>query len=88
LAASPRLNVAAPGRDVPTSVVLPCHTMAEGLDWLPEDGVVLTRSDLERIFMDLRALVSGTDKLEPNRSFVVDIAVAITPAIERETGGQ
>ncbi len=68
--------------------VLHCHTMAEGLDWLPEDGVVLTRADLERIFIDLRALISGTDQLDPNRSFAVDIAVAITNAIERESGGQ
>ena len=62
--------------------------MVDGLDWLPADGVVLTRADLERIFIDLRALVSGTDRLDPNRSFVVDIAVAITHAIERESGGQ
>ena len=68
--------------------VLHCHTMAEGLDWLPEDGVVLTRADLERIFIDLRALISGTDQLDPNRSFAVDIAIAITHAIERESGGQ
>ncbi len=69
-------------------LVLHCHTMAEGLDWLPEDGGVLTRADLERIFIDLRALISGTDQLDPNRSFAVDIAVAITNAIERESGGQ
>jgi hypothetical protein len=67
--------------------VLQCNTMADGLDWLPEDGVVLTRADLERIVIDLRALVSGTDQLDPNRSFVVDIAVAITHAIERGSGG-
>ena len=35
--------------------------MVEGLEWLPEDGVVLTRADLERVFIDLRALVGGTD---------------------------
>lgn len=52
------------------------------------DGAVLTRADLERIFIDLRALISGTDQLDPNRSFAVDIAVAITHAIERERGGQ
>ena len=39
--------------------------MVDGLDWLPEDGVVLTRADLERIFIDLRALISGTDRLDP-----------------------
>jgi hypothetical protein len=29
--------------------------MADGLDWLPEEGVILTKADLERIFVDLRA---------------------------------
>jgi hypothetical protein len=62
--------------------------VAGDLDWPPENGVVLTRADLERIFIDLRALISGTDQLDPNRSFAVDIAVAITHAIERERGGQ
>ena len=66
--------------------VLQCHTMAEGLDWLPEDGVVLTRDDHERIFMNLRALIAGTGQVDPNRSFAVDIAIAITHAIERERG--
>lgn len=69
-------------------VVLQCHTRADDLGWLPIDGVVLTRDDLERIFIDLRALISGTDQFEPNRSFAVDIAVAITHAIERESGGR
>ncbi len=61
--------------------------MTEGLDWLPEDGVVLTRADLERIFVDLRALVGGTDLVDPNRAYAVDIAIAITQAIERDNGG-
>jgi hypothetical protein len=38
--------------------------MAEGLEWLPEDGVVLTRDDLERIFIDLRALIGGTEPVD------------------------
>lgn len=62
------------------------HTMAEGLDWLPDEGVVLTRADLERIFGDLRALIRGTAQLEPNRAHAVDIAVAITQALERNRG--
>ena len=69
-------------------VVLRWHTMAEGLDWLPEDGVVLTRADLERIFVDLRALIDGTGRVDPNRAYAVDIAVAITQALERDTGGE
>jgi hypothetical protein len=28
--------------------------MAEGLDWVPEVGVVLTRDDLGRVFANLR----------------------------------
>ena len=66
-----------PSADLPISlvasaIVLQCHTMAEGLDWLPEDGVVLTCADLERIFVNLRALVAGTDEVDPNRSFAVE----------------
>ena len=56
--------------------------MADGLDWLPDEGVVLTKSDLERIFVALRALISGTAQLEPNRAHAVDIAVTITQALE------
>jgi hypothetical protein len=54
-----------------------------GLDWLPEDGVVLTRTDLAGIFVALRALIDGTEPLEVNRSHAVDIAVTITHALER-----
>ena len=48
-----------------------------GTRWLkvwngfPEDGVVLTRADLELVFIDLRALVGGTDRLAPNRAYAV-----------------
>lgn len=62
------------------------HTMADGLEWLPEEGVALTKADLERIFVALRALISGTAKLEPNRAHAVDIAVTITRALERNYG--
>ena len=62
--------------------------MAEGLEWLPEDGVVLTRADLQRIFVDLRALINGTGSVDPNRAYAVDIAIAITQALERDTGGE
>ncbi len=61
--------------------------MQSGLDWLPEEGVALTRADLERIFVDLRAIIRGTDIVDPNRAYAVDIAIAITQAIERESGG-
>jgi hypothetical protein len=56
------------------------------LAWLPEDGVVLTRRDLERVFLDLRALIDGTDPLDANRAHAVDIAVTITQALERPGG--
>jgi hypothetical protein len=62
--------------------------MAEQFDWLPEDGVVLTKADLERVFMNVRALIAGTDQMDPNRSFAVDIAIAITHVIERDSGGE
>lgn len=67
-------------------VVLRWNTVAEGLGWLPDDGVVLTRSDLERVFIDLRALIDGTDPLDPNRAHAVDIAITITQALERGGG--
>jgi hypothetical protein len=57
------------------------------LGWLPEDGVVLTAADLRRILIDLRALVSGTDPMEPNRAYAVDIANTIAQAIERDEEG-
>ena len=62
--------------------------MAGEFDWLPEDGVALTRRDLERVFLDLRALIDGTDPIEANRAHVVDIAITITQALERGRGGQ
>jgi hypothetical protein len=67
----------------------PCYvgTRWWSLDWLPEDGVILTRGDLERIFSDLRALIDGTGKLDANRAHAVDIAVTIARALEREGGG-
>lgn len=60
--------------------------MADGLGWLPDEGVVLTKADLERIFVALRALISGTAQLELNRAHAVDIAVTITRALERNYG--
>ena len=60
--------------------------MADDLDWLPDEGVVLARADLERIFIDLRALVRGTGELDPNRAHAVDIAVTLTQALERNRG--
>lgn len=51
-------------------------------DWIPPDGVVLSREDVIRMFIDLRALVDGTDPLEANRAFVVDIATVLARALE------
>jgi hypothetical protein len=61
--------------------------MAGELDWLPDEGVVLTRDDVERIFLDRRALIDGTERLDANRAHAVDIAVVITQALERASGG-
>ncbi len=66
-----------------------CVTLAHDgrrFEWLPDEGVVLTKADLERIFVALRALISGTAQLEPNRAHAVDIAVTITRALERNYG--
>ena len=70
----------------PLGVVLRWHTVAEELDWLPEDGLALSRAELECIFIDLRALISGTGELDPNRAHAVDIAVTLTQALERDRG--
>jgi hypothetical protein len=61
--------------------------VADGLAWLPEDGVTLSRVDLERIFIALRALVANTEPFDPNRSHVVEIAATVSEAIERDSGG-
>ena len=36
--------------------------------------------------MNLRALIAGTGQVDSNRSIAMDIATAITHAIERESG--
>ena len=66
--------------------VLRFGLMADGLEWLPEDGVVLTRDDLATTFEDLRSLIAGTEEFEPNRAHAVDIAVTIARALERDSG--
>lgn len=53
---------------------------------LPDEGVALSRDDLERVFLALRALIAGTASLDPNRAFAVDIAVVIARAIEEQNG--
>jgi hypothetical protein len=49
--------------------------------------VILTRRDLERILIDPRALVDGTDPVEPNRAHALDIASTLAAALERDEGG-
>jgi hypothetical protein len=78
---------AVPTRDEVPVVCYVGTPMDEGLGWLPDDGVALTRFDLERIFRDLRALINGTAALDANRAHAVDIAVVLTQALERERGG-
>lgn len=63
------------------------HMAEDELDWLPEDGVALTRTELSRLFRTLRALIAGTDELDANRAYAVDIAIVLTRAIERSEGG-
>lgn len=61
--------------------------VADGLEWLPEDGASLSRADLERVFVALRALVANTDPFDPNRAHVVEIAAVISEALDRDSGG-
>ncbi len=58
----------------------------EDLDWIPERGCHLSRSDLIEIFVAPRALVNGTDPDEPNRAHTVPIAYVVAEAIERAAG--
>lgn len=60
--------------------------MDDGLDWLPDDGVALSRAELERIFSNVRALIRGTERLDPSRADAVDIAFTLTRAIDRQIG--
>ena len=62
--------------------------MTDGLEWLPEDGVSLSRADLERVFVALRALVANTESVDPNRAHVVEIAITISEALDRHNGGE
>ena len=62
--------------------------MVEGLEWLPKDGVVLTRADLERVFIDPRALVGLPTDSTRTVPTPVDLAVVISQAIERTVGEQ
>ena len=55
----------------------------EDLSWIPDDGVALTRADLHRIFSNLRALIDGSEDLDPARAYAVDIAVTLAHALER-----
>jgi len=45
--------------------------------------VLLDREEVVRVFIDLRALIDGTDALEANRAYVVDIATVLARALER-----
>ncbi len=49
--------------------------------------MAVTRRDHERIFLDVRSLIDGTDPLDVTQAHAVDIAVTITQALERNSGG-
>ena len=53
-------------------------------DWVPADGLWLSREEVIRVFVNLRALISGTETLEPNRAFAVDIATVLAAAMEED----
>lgn len=58
----------------------------DDLDWLPAEGVYLTHEELVQLFIALRALIDGTDLLEPNRSHAISIGFALVRAIGRGEG--
>jgi hypothetical protein len=58
----------------------------DGLDWVPADGVVLSAVDVQRNLRAVRALIAGTDPLEPKRSHAVEIAVVFADALDRQAG--
>ena len=60
---------------------------SDNLDWLPAEGIHLSRERLARIFIALRALVGGTDAAEPSRSHAYSIASLLADAID-QTGGE
>lgn len=62
-------------------------TSPDDLDWLPAEGVHLTREQLARLSIALRALIDGTDVLEPNKSHAISIAYVIRDAM-RHKGGE
>jgi len=72
---------------VPGCVTL-CYaeSMEDGLDWVPADGVALSPEEVRRILRALRALIAGTDLIEPNRSHAVEVAVILAEALERQEG--
>jgi hypothetical protein len=55
--------------------------MYEQLDWLP-NGVWLEREEVAEILVALRALIQGTDAIEPNRSH---ISRSFQPSAKRST---
>jgi hypothetical protein len=59
--------------------------MYEQLDWLPKGGW-LEREEVAEILVALRALIQGTDAIEPNRSHILSIVSAIGEAIDRAGG--
>jgi hypothetical protein len=60
--------------------------VGEDLEWVPDEGVALTADEVRRVLRALRALIAGTDVLEPNRSHAVEIAIIVAEAIERQEG--
>jgi hypothetical protein len=58
----------------------------DDLEWVPDDGISLTLVEVKRVLVALRSLIAGTDRLEPNRAYAVEIAVVIAEALERQEG--
>jgi hypothetical protein len=58
----------------------------DGLEWVSADGLALSADEVRRILRALRALIAGTDEIEPNRSHVGEVAIVIAEALQRQEG--
>ncbi len=56
--------------------------------WLPQDGIHLTVEEVAVMSQVLRALMHGTERLEPNRAFTVTMILVVGDAVDRAGGGE
>lgn len=60
----------------------------DDLDWIPSQGVWISKQELEEMFVAVRAILHGTKRDEPNRSHALTVAKMLVRAIGRHEGDQ